>query len=359
MKFVHIADMHFDTPFTTLSSKGNFGKIRRLDQREIFKKIIEYIKENNILYFFISGDFYEHDYIRKTTIEYINELFQTIPETKIFITPGNHDPYLKNSMYYNFEWSENVKIFSSQIEKIETKDADIYGVGFDDFYCTNLGIENIKIENKDKINILITHGALNASEKSQLSYNPISKNKLKEIGFDYVALGHIHKLDYNTEKNQRIVYPGSTISMGFDELGPHGFITGNIEKENIQLSFIPIDNKEFKEEEIDISNFNDIDELIEKINNISLEENNFYKIIFIGKRKFEINILELYKLINQKNIIKIKDKSRPDFNLKNMINQNTLKGIFIEEILKEIELQNYTQEEIDKIIEIGLSVLDK
>ena len=42
-----------------------------------------------------------------------------------------------------------------------------------------------------------------------------------------------------------------------------------------------------------------------------------------------------------------------------MINQNTLKGIFIDEILKEIELQNYTQEEIDKIIEIGLSVLDK
>ena len=286
MKFVHIADMHFDTPFTTLSSKGNFGKIRRLDQREILKKIIQYIKENNIPYFFISGDFYEHDSIRKTTIEYINELFRTIPETKIFITPGNHDPYLKNSMYYNFEWSENVKIFSSQIEKIETKDADIYGVGFDDFYCTNLGIENIKIENKDKINILITHGALNASEKSQLSYNPISKNKLKEIGFDYVALGHIHKLDYNTEENQRIVYPGSTISMGFDELGPHGFITGNIEKENTQLSFIPIDNKEFKEEEIDISNFNDIDELIEKINNISLEENNFYKIIFIGKRPF-------------------------------------------------------------------------
>jgi len=359
MKFVHIADMHFDTPFTTLNSKGNFGKIRRLDQREILKKIVQYIKENNIFYFFISGDFYEHNYIRKTTIEYINELFRTIPETKIFITPGNHDPYLKNSMYYNFEWSENVKIFSSQIERIETKEADIYGVGFDNFYCSDLGIENIKIENKNKINILITHGALNASEKSQLPYNPISKNKLKEIGFDYVALGHIHKLDYNTEENQRIVYPGSTISMGFDELGPHGFITGNIEKETIQLSFIPIDSKEFKEAEIDISNLNDIDELIEKINATSLEENNLYKIIFIGKRKFEINILELYKLINQKNIIKIKDKSRPDFNLKDMVNPNTLKGIFIGEILKEMELQNYTQEEIDKIIEIGLSVLEK
>ena len=87
MKFVHIADMHFDAPFTTLNSKGDFGKIRRLDQREVFKKIIEYIKQNEIEYLFISGDFYEHEFIRKSTIEYINELFKTIPETLIFITP--------------------------------------------------------------------------------------------------------------------------------------------------------------------------------------------------------------------------------------------------------------------------------
>ena len=26
---------------------------------------------------------------------------------------------------------------------------------------------------------------------------------LKEKGFDYIALGHIHKLDYNNEENQR------------------------------------------------------------------------------------------------------------------------------------------------------------
>ena len=49
MRFVHIADMHFDTPFTTLNTKGDYGKIRRMDQREILKKIINYIKENKIL----------------------------------------------------------------------------------------------------------------------------------------------------------------------------------------------------------------------------------------------------------------------------------------------------------------------
>ena len=137
MKFIHIADTHFDTPFTNLSSKKDFGKMRRMDQREIFKK---------------------------TTIEYINHLFEEIPQTQIFITPGNHDPYIKNSMYYNFEWNDNVKIFTSKIEKVTTPDVDIYGMGFEDFYHSGMNLDNIIIEDKSKINILITHGSLNAAE---------------------------------------------------------------------------------------------------------------------------------------------------------------------------------------------------
>lgn len=358
MKFVHMADMHFDTPFANLSSKNDFGKKRRLDQRQILKKIINYIKENKINYFFISGDLYENEYIRKTTIEYINDLFKEIPETKIFITPGNHDPYLKNSMYNNFKWSENVKIFTSKIEKVETPEADIYGVGFDDFYCPSLNVENINIENKNKINILITHGALNASDKLQLQYNPMNKNNLNKLGFDYLALGHIHKPDYNTEQNQRIVYPGSTIAMGFDELGEHGFIMGNLEKEKIEIEFIKADDKEFKELEFDVSNIIDFEKLIEEINNLKLDENKFYKIILTGKRNFEIDLLQLNKFILLENIIKIKDKTILNYDLKELINNTTLKGIFAQELLNELENKNYSEEEINKILEIGLEALD-
>ena len=43
MKFLHIADMHFDTPFRLLSDRADLGELRRLDQRKSFKKMIEYI----------------------------------------------------------------------------------------------------------------------------------------------------------------------------------------------------------------------------------------------------------------------------------------------------------------------------
>ena len=63
MKFVHIADMHFDMPFTVLSKNG-LAEERRLDQRNAFNKMINYIKENNIEYLFIAGDLYENEYVR-------------------------------------------------------------------------------------------------------------------------------------------------------------------------------------------------------------------------------------------------------------------------------------------------------
>ena len=184
MKFVHIADMHFDSAFVNLSDKEILGDLRRLEQRKIFKKVIEYIKENKIEYLFISGDLYEHKYVKQSTIEYINNLFKEIPGTQIFIAPGNHDPYIKNSYYNKFGWNNNVKIFNSKIERIETEEAAIYGFGFDDFYCYDSGIEELEIENKNKINILITHASLDSGWDDEKNYNSVSSKRLKEKGFD-------------------------------------------------------------------------------------------------------------------------------------------------------------------------------
>ena len=362
MNFVHIADIHFDSPFINLSDKENLGDIKRLEQRKVFKKVIEYIKENKIEYLFIAGDVYEHQYIRKSTIEYMNKLFKEIPNTKIYISPGNHDPYIKNSYYNQFRWNENVHIFSSKIEKVELENIDIYGYGFDDFYCTDCGIENLEIQNKDKVNILVIHSTVDGANLEEKQYNSIPKKVLEEKGFDYVATGHIHKLDYNTYENQKIVYPGSLISLGFDELGKHGMIVGEIDQKSkiVRTEFIPLSENNFEEMEMDITDILSEDELIEKINDLEISENELIKIILIGKRHFEIDTYELYKFVTSERIIKIKDHSKIDYDLESIANQYTLKGLFAKEILKEKEKIDSKEdlEILDKTIEIVFEALE-
>lgn len=360
MKFVHIADMHFDSPFINLSQKDTLGDLRRLEQRKAFKKIIEYIKENNIEYFFISGDLYENQYVKLSTIEYINNLFEEIPETKIFIAPGNHDPYIKNSYYNKFKWSDNVKIFGSKIEKIETEDSDIYGFGFDDFYCYKSGIEDFEIDNKEKTNILIIHSSLDGGWDDERLYNPISSKKLKEKGFDYVALGHIHKLDYNSYDGQKIVYPGSPIALGFDEIGEHGMIVGNLEGKDLNLGFVKLDTEEFAKQKLDVTDIFSKEDLIERINDTNVKNNQYLEIILIGNRNFEINKYDLLKFVLNERIIKIKDNTKIAYDLEKIARENTLKGIFTRQMLDKLKNENIGEEEkeiIDKAIEIAYEAL--
>ena len=192
-------------------------------------------------------------------------------------------------------------------------------------------------------------------------YNSISKKELEEKNFDYVALGHIHKLYYNNQENQRIVYPGSTVSLGFDELGEHGMIVGDVEKEKIQLEFIPLDEKEFKLKEIDVTEIISKEELIEKINELEFNENELIEIILIGKRNFEINTYELYKLIFNEKIIKIKNKTKINKKKKKISNENTLKGLFAKNIKNKLNDETLTEEEkeiIEKAVEIAFDALE-
>ena len=359
MKFIHIADMHLDSPFVNLSDKDIMGDIRRLEQRKVLKKIIEYIKENNINYLFISGDLYEHKYIKQTTIEYLNNLFREIPEVKVFIAAGNHDPKVKNSYYNKFNWNENVKIFNSFIEKIEEPDCNIYGYSFDDFYCNNCGLENVFVEQNEKPNILILHGNLDGSQKDDRPYNPISKNLLLEKGFDYVALGHIHKLDYNSYLNQKIVYPGSTVSLGFDELGEHGMIVGEINNDNLKLKFVQLDDELFTKRELNVDNISSKEELIEKINSLEIPSNEYVEIILTGGRNFEINKYDILKFIQNDRIIKIKDETKITIDLERISKESTLRGLFIKEMLEKMENETELEKKqiLEKAIEIGLDSL--
>ena len=385
MRFIHMADVHFDSPFTVLASRENLANERRLEQRKAFADTIEYIKENQIPILSISGDLYEQKYIRKSTIEYINNLFKEIPNTQIFISPGNHDPFLINSFYNTFEWNNNVTIFNSEIKTIETEEADIYGFGFTDFYCENSQIEKINIKNKNKINILITHGSLDASKTLDMQYNPLNSNKLKEIGVDYVALGHIHKANYEENKNN-FIYPGSLISFGFDELGEHGFLDVEINKNNSEknnlinlkinnnnlnnseinnnnlkinkkIKFIKVDKRIFEEIKLNISEINSEEELIEKIKNVKTERQKNYKVILEGYKNIEIDLNKIQKMVLDENVLKVKDFSKVKYDIKELANQNNLKGVFINRILQKEEEGLCTKEEAEQAIEIFINAL--
>lgn len=129
---------------------------------------------------------------------------------------------------------------------------------------------------------------------------------------------------------------------------------GNIDdiSKKLSLEFLSLDEKEFIEEKIDISDIFSEEDLIQKINEIQLNENKYYKIILIGNKHIEIDINKLIRNTESNNIIKIKDKSKYEYDLEKIAKENSLKGIFVKELLSQMNEEN--KEQILESIYIGL-----
>ncbi len=334
MKFIHIADTHLDMRFDNV---GPYGDARRTEQLKAIEEVVNYAKTMNVQYIFIAGDFYEHEYIRESTINTIIKYFSTIPKTKIYITPGNHDPYLKNSVYANFKFPENVHIFTD-FEVIENEDVNIYGYGFTDFVSEPFNISGIRLKNNGKKNILIMHGDIYGS-KEELRYNSMNLREIESKTFDYVALGHIHKSNFN--KTSKIIYPGPILSYKFGGNKQNGMVVGEFFGGVLNLEFVPLDKRMHEEIELDITNIMSQEELVNYINKMDLNSENFIKIILKGEKNFEVNIIKLKELIEKNNIIKIYDNSRIAEDLDLISEEFNLKGIFVKNHMNKIkELDN-------------------
>ena len=137
-------------------------------------------------------------------------------------------------------------------------------------------------------------------------------------------------------------------------------IVGELEKEKIKLEFIPVDETEFKIENLDITEIISKEELIEKINELKFEENNLIEIYLIGKRNFEIDTYEIKKYITNPQIIKIKNKTKINNNLEKISQENTLRGIFVKKMLEKINMAESEEEKniLENSIEIGLQALN-
>ena len=122
-----------------------------------------------------------------------------------------------------------------------------------------------------------------------------------------------------------------------------------------KIKFIKLDDTEFKEINLDISCINSQEEIVEMINNLNLEEKNLYKVILEGNTNAKFNIKEIIKLISKEKILKIKDASKTKYDINKIVEQDNLKGIFIQELLSKKE---YSNEEIENAIKIGLQLFE-
>lgn len=363
VKILHCGDLHFDTPFCQLSSIES--EKRKEDLRETFGRIIGLVKEEKIPILLISGDLFDNERVMKTTLDYMIKKFNEIKDTRVLISPGNHDPHGSKSFYTMMKWPQNVHIFGPNIEKVSIGELNtcIYGIGFSRNHEKRSLIEKFSVEDDEAINIMVLHGQV-VSKGQDSDYNPITIEDIQKSKLDYLALGHCH--GHNgivRDGNTFWSYSGNPEGRGFDELGPKGVIIGEVGKGYNNLHFKRICKRQYIEVKIDITGARTYEEIVEMINKEIMDGGkNLYKIILTGEipEGFNINISIIKEKLKTFYFIKIIDETRIGIDYTSLENTYSLKGIFIKNIRKKIEKAKDIDEkkQLERALKIGLNALD-
>ncbi|MBQ4146013.1 MAG: DNA repair exonuclease [Clostridia bacterium] len=355
--FVHSADIHLDTPFSAnLSTKQM--QIRRKEIMQTFKKLVLASADKDFL--FLSGDLFDGGYVSSDTIEFVKRCFGEIPDTKVFISAGNHDPLTSNSVYLTEEFGDNVHIFGSEMEYVDFPELKtrIHGVSFADSRQETTLLSKLEIKD-DWCNILVIHGDIVANGGESV-YNPIEKGALAGCGADYVALGHIHIASgLQRAENTWYAYSGVPEGRGFDEEGEKGFYVGEAEKGRVYTEWVGSSARAFHHTFFDVSGISDSIELYEKIKAEIKDENNLYKVVLNGKARRGLINLEIIKeqLKNSAFYIDIIDKTSLGYEIDEIAKENSLRGAFVREMLEKITLMD--EKEIGYMaLEFGLSAME-
>ena len=237
------------------------------------------------------------------------------------------------------DWPNNVTVLGKEgieIKEYPDLNTHVYGFSWDRGEIQEDILKDFGGLDEDRVNILVIHGDLLNKESK---YLPLDKSILVHLGFDYIALGHIHKPIIISDK---MAYCGSPEPLDFGETGEHGIIFGTISDGATSIDFIPFSKRIFIERPIEIDEtmgYFDIINKIQECDNKESKGKNLYRIILKGilNSGIEVNVSDMERSLQDDfYYIEIVDETIIDYDLDELArdNRDNIVGYFIEEMKK-------------------------
>jgi exonuclease SbcD len=239
MKFIHTSDWHLGRQFHNVSLLE--------DQQAVLEQLIKYIEDNPVDAVVVAGDVYDRSVPPTVAIELLDRVVNRICtelKTPMILISGNHDG--AERLGFGSEQMKNAGLhiisnFDDMLSPvlITTKSAGevaLYGMPYNDpeqvrfayqepvsthDEAHKLLVEKITEQfQPEQKNVLVSHcfvdGAIESESERPLSIGGSDRVSHEHfLGFDYVALGHLHQPQKKGEEYIR--YSGSLMKYSFGE----------------------------------------------------------------------------------------------------------------------------------------------
>jgi predicted phosphodiesterase len=270
VRFIHAADVHLDSPLLGLDSyEGAPVEAIRRATRLALEKLVDLAISEHVAFVLLAGDLYDGDWRDASTglffIAQMSRLDQRgIP---VVMISGNHDaasrisgrlPYPKNVHVLPVEQAGTIRFDASRIA--------VHGQG----YARQAEDRNLAASYPAPIpgffNVGMIHTALDGREGHE-PYAPCSLSELIAKGYDYWALGHVHRREsVNGSSHPRVEYPGNLQGRHVRETGPKGCLLVSVGTDlRCEPEFRPLDVFQWAVLRVEVSGMSSTDEVVDAV----------------------------------------------------------------------------------------------
>lgn len=222
-RFLHAADLHLDSPLRGLEADPAApAELIRNATRRALGRMVDLAIEEDVAFVLIAGDVYDGDWPDYGTGLFFAAQMRRLTDLGrgVFTIRGNHDA--QNRMTRALRMP-HVTTFAAERAHTHTLDAlgvAIHGQSFAEPSVT----ENLARAYPPPVAGLLNIGLLHTSAEGYAAhdrYAPCDRASLAAHGYDYWALGHIHRREILCE-DPWIVFPGNLQGRHVGETGPKG-----------------------------------------------------------------------------------------------------------------------------------------
>ena len=221
-RFIHTADIHLDSPLLSLALREPEAANSIANAtRQSFKSIIDLCLDEQVDALLIAGDLYDSGHHSMKTAGFLTNQLRRLTDAKIavFIIRGNHDAISKITR--QLQLPDGVHVFGPRHSTfhMDDKNVAIHGVSFAKPDSPESLLPGFAAPIANIINIGMLHTSLSGALGHD-DYAPCKLTDLVAQGYDYWALGHIHKREVHAQGANFVVMPGIPQGRHINEAGP-------------------------------------------------------------------------------------------------------------------------------------------
>jgi len=353
LKLIHAADLHLDSPFAGLSPEQ--ATLRRQEQRALLERLADLANEEQADLVLLSGDLLDGDRVYRETVDALAQTLGRI-SARVFIAPGNHDPYTASSPYALPIWPDNVHIFTSTQPEgvtIPPLNCTVYGAAFTNQQRDDAPLEGFSAQGEG-VNLMVLHGNTQGRD-----YAPISPAHIAASGLDYLALGHIHQGSGLQKTGSTFwAYPGCPEGRGFDETGDKGVLVLEVEQGRARARFQPLALHRYQIVEVDLTGCTDPLAAVEAALPAHTATD-ICRILLAGEFAMDPHVLSGLEqaLAPRFHALELRDRTRTPRDLWARVGEDTLTGLFLRTMAPQYEAHP-NDEVLQMAVRFGLAALE-